>query len=52
MADDKKPAAKKKAAPKKATDSQVVKYLSGLQRADISADDRSAVTSVIRLISE
>ena len=44
-------AKKKKAAPKKATSTQVVKYLSGLQRTDISSDDRSAVTQVIRLIS-
>lgn len=48
---DKKPAAKKKSAPKKATDTQVIRYLSALQRTDISSDDRSAVTQVIRLIS-
>lgn len=53
MADAKKPTAvaKKKSAPKKATDSQVVKYLTALQRKPISTADRSAVTQVIRLLS-
>lgn len=47
----KKPAAKKKAAPKKATKADVVKFLGGVQRTDISSDDRAAVTRVIRLLS-
>ena len=46
------PKKKKKAAPKKATSAQVVRYLSDLQRTGISSGDRSAVTQVIRLLSE
>jgi hypothetical protein len=50
MASD-KPAAKKKAAPRKATNAQVVTFLSGVQRTQISSEDRAAITTVIRLIS-
>jgi hypothetical protein len=42
---------KKKAAPKKVTDADVVKRLSALQRTGISSADRAAVTQVIRLLS-
>lgn len=44
-------APKKKSTPKKVTDADVVKRLSALQRTDISANDRAAVTQVIRLLS-
>ena len=42
---------KKKSAPKRVTDADVVKRLSALQRTAISSADRTAITQVIRLLS-